>query len=152
MEELIQPLIALIVILLTLFLGNTRRKRAETRPTQAERQADEPTSREEELPPFMENFPFDTEKMPDFLATEEANTEETEAPAVAETREETPAESRSVPADVVPPSREPVAKPVPGSLIRNFSSETFRQGIILAAILAPPKARRLRQGYKSEEF
>ncbi len=152
MDELIQPIIALIIVIATLFLGNVRRKKPEQRKTQDESHTTDHASSETALPPFMENFPFDTETMPDFLGTEEAQTEEQmEAPIAAETPKEPPAEPSPVPVDSSRPTRRPAPKPIPAISIGDFSSQTFRQGIILAEILGPPKSRRARQRYNPEE-
>ena len=62
MDNIIQMLIPLIVIILTFVLGNSRRRR-ERRNTQTERAENAMPEGEGENapPPFMEDFPFETQ-------------------------------------------------------------------------------------------
>ena len=75
MENILQLLLPLIVVILTFVLGNRRRKTEQQRTPEAERQTDVPQDNEVALPPFMENFPFERDNFPDFLALEEAEPE-----------------------------------------------------------------------------
>lgn len=141
METLIQMLITLIIVILTFVLGNSRRKTGQRRQ---ERQSDVDASSDSEivLPPFMANFPFETEEAQGVMETEQGD-----VPLVVEQPEPEPAKE---PAAVPPPtpvdSRTPFpTRPAPATSLLNFSPQTFRQGIILAEILGRPKARRTRQ-------
>ena len=141
MENLIQMLIPLIIVILTFVLGNSRRK-TEQRRAERRSEADMSPDSETVLPPFMENFPFETEEAEAVMETDEAN-----VPLVVEQPEPEPAKEPTVEPPPIPvDSRAPLpTKPVPATSLLNFSPQTFRQGIILAEILGRPKARRTRQ-------
>lgn len=139
MENLIQMLIPLIIVILTFVLGNSRRK-TEQRRAERKSETDMTPDSETVLPPFMENFPFETEEA--VMETDEAD-----VPLVVEQPEPEPAkEPAAEPPPIPVDSRAPLpTKPVPTTSLLNFSPQTFRQGIILAEILGRPKARRTRR-------
>ena len=142
MENILQLLLPLIVVILTFVLGNRRKKAEQQRKPEAERQMDVPQDSEEALPPFMENFPFERESIPDFLAFEEAEPEpEPEPEPVVE-------EPVQEPPPTPPEPRTPVrtgTRAIPTTFLPDLSPQTFRQGIILSEILGRPKARRARK-------
>ena len=142
MENILQLLLPLIVVILTFVLGNRRKKAEQQRTPDAERQMDVPQDSEVALPPFMENFPFERESIPDFLEFEEAEPEpEPEPEPVVE-------EPVQEPPPTPPEPRTPVrtgTRDVPTTVLPNLSPQTFRQGIILSEILGRPKARRARK-------
>ena len=147
MESIIQMLAPLIIVILISILSNSRRRKAQQR--NAERKEDERAMSEsdEAPPPFMEDFPFETQLEQMILQQDEK-----EATPVAE--EPTPPESeRSDPVVETPrpqPPPVPVDSPtgtrsVPATSLLNLSPQTFRQGIILSEILGRPKSRSRRQ-------
>ena len=144
MENILQLLLPLIVVILTFVLGNRRRKTEQQRTPEAERQTDVPQDNEVALPPFMENFPFERDNFPDFLALEEAEPEPEPEPVVEEPVQPPAPEPPPTP----PEPRTPVrtgTRAVPMTVLPDLSPQTFRQGIILSEILGRPKARRTRK-------
>ncbi len=145
MESIIQMLAPLIIVLLISILSNARRRKAQQRD--AERKGDERAMSESEdtSPPFMEDFPFETQLEQMILQQDE---KEEPPPVVAE------APARPEPEQVETPQPQPPPvpvesptgiRPVPGTSLLNLSPQTFRQGIILSEILGRPKARRTGQ-------
>jgi len=141
MENLMQMLIPLIIVILTFVLGSSRRK-TEQRRQDRKSEGDASPDSEIGLPPFMENFSFETEEAQPVMETNEAD-----GPLVVAQPEPEPAlEPVAKPPPMPVDSRTPLpTKPVPATSLLNFSPQTFRQGIILAEILGRPKARRTRQ-------
>ena len=137
MENIIQMLIPLLIVILTFVLGNRRRK------TQGdvERETEKNPMPEGDVapPPFMENFPFETELEDMILQQDEVDeppiTEEPEPVAVQEPVE--PPQPRPVP--VRSPAR---VRSLPATALLDLSPGTFRQGIILREILGRPRSRR----------
>ena len=147
MESIIQMLAPLIIVLLISILSNSRRRKAQQR--NEERKGDERAMSESDdaPPPFMEDFPFETQLEQMIL-----HQDEKEAVPVAE--EPTPPESESPDPVVETPQPEPPPVPVdsptrtrsvPATSLLNLSPQTFRQGIILSEILGRPKSRSRRQ-------
>ncbi len=139
MENIIQMLIPLLIVILTFVLGNRRRR------TQGnvERTAEENAAPEGDVapPPFMENFPFETELEDMILQPDEVEeppaTEEPESIAVQE-----PVEAPQPQPPPVPVRSPGGIRSVPATGLLDLSPSTFRQGIILREILGRPRSRR----------
>ena len=144
MENILQLLLPLIVVILTVVLGNRRKKAEQQRTPEAERHTDVAQDSEEALPPFMENFPFERENFPDFLEFEESEPEPEPEPVVEEPAPPPVQEPPPTPPEPRTPVR-PGSRSVPMTVLPDLSPQTFRQGIILSEILGPPKARRARK-------
>ena len=145
MESIIQMLAPLLIVLLISILSNARRRKAQQRD--AERRGDERAMSESEdtPPPFMEDFPFETQL--EQMIVQQDEKEET-PPVVAEAPARPESEQVETPQPQPPPV--PVESPtgirsVPGTSLLNLSPQTFRQGIILSEILGRPKSRRTSQ-------
>ena len=139
MENIIQMLIPLLIVILTFVLGNRRRKPR----GDVEKETEENTMPEGEVapPPFMENFPFETQ-LEDMVLQQ---TEEEES-LVAEEPEPVTVQEPVEPSQPEPPPV-PVKSPagirsVPATALLDVSPRTFRQGIILREILGPPRSKR----------
>lgn len=147
MESIIQMLAPLIIVLLISILSNARRRKAQQRD--AERKGDERAMSESEdtPPPFMEDFPFETQL--EQMIVQQDEKEETppvvaEAPARPESEQPDPVVKEPQPPPV--PVESPTGiRSVPGTSLLNLSPQTFRQGIILSEILGRPKSRRTSQ-------
>ena len=143
MESIIQMLAPLIIVLLISILSNSRRRKAQQR--NAERKTDEHamSESEEAPPPFMEDFPFETQLGQMILQQDEQETTpvaEEPTPPASETPDpvvETP-QPQPPPVPVDSPTR---TRSVPATSLLNLSPQTFRQGIILSEILGRPKSR-----------
>ena len=153
MESIIQMLAPLLIVILISILSNSRRRKAQQR--NAERKGDERAMSESDdaPPPFMEDFPFETQLEQMILQQDEK-----EDIPVAE--EPTPPESESPKPVVETPRPQPPPVPVdsptgrrsvPATSLLNFSPQTFRQGIILSEILGRPKSRSRRQSAVSRQ-
>ena len=153
MESIIQMLAPLLIVILISILSNSRRRKAQQR--NVERKGDERSMSEndEAPPPFMEDFPFDTQLEQMILQQDEK-----EDIPVAE--EPTPPESESPDPVVETPRPQPPPVPVdsptrtrsvPATSLLNLSPQTFRQGIILSEILGRPKSRSRRQSTVSRQ-
>ena len=153
MESIIQMLAPLLIVILISILSNSRRRKAQQR--NAERKGDERAMSEndEAPPPFMEDFPFETQLEQMILQQDEK-----EDIRVAE--EPTPSESESPEPVVETPRPQPPPVPVdsptgrrsvPATSLLNLSPQTFRQGIILSEILGRPKSRSRRQSAVSRQ-
>lgn len=138
MENIIQMLIPLLIVILTFVLGNRRRR------TQGnvEREAEENAAPEGDAapPPFMENFPFETQ-LEDMILQQD----EVEEPLIAEEPEPI-ADPEPVEASQPQPPPVPVEAPagirsVPTTALLDLSPRTIRQGIILREILGRPRSR-----------
>ncbi len=147
MENIIQMLAPLLIVILISILSNSRRRKAEQR--NVERKEDERAMSEsdEAPPPFLEDFPFETQLEQMILQQDEKE----EVPVV---EEQTPPEAESPDPIVETPRPEPPPVPVdsptrtrsvPATSLLNLSPQTFRQGIILSEILGRPKSLRTRQ-------
>ena len=154
MEGIIQLLVPLVVVVLSLVLSNSRRRKAQQ--MDAERKMEEGTLAESEgeaaPPPFMEDFPFATEL--EQMLTQQDEGETDERPAASEEPEPPAAEEPTQPVEnprpqspPVPAKSPPGIRSVPVTSLLNLSPQTFRQGIILKEILERPRsgARRARR-------
>ena len=147
MESIIQMLAPLIIVILISLLSNSRRRKAQQR--NAERERGENTMAESEAtpPPFMEDFPFETQ-------LEQMIAQQDEEEITQAVKEAAPPEPQNPDPVVEPPQPQPPPVPVdsptrtrsvPATSLLNLSPQTFRQGIILSEILGRPKSRRTRQ-------
>ena len=147
MENIIQMLIPLLIVILTFVLGNRRRRTQEN----VERTTEENAAPEGDVapPPFMENFPFETE-LEDMILQEE-----TEEPPIVEEPEPVDVQE---PVEGPQPPPVPVQSPagirsVPATGLLDLSPRTFRQGIILREILGRPRSRQRGAPFKeSRDF
>ena len=152
MESILQLLAPLIIVILISILSNSRRRKAQQRNT--ERQTDESAMPESDdaLPPFMEDFPFETE-----LEQPVSQQDEAEVMPVAAAEPPRPESVQPDPVVETPqpqPPPVPVDSPtgrraVPATSLLDFSPQTFRQGIILSEILGRPKGRSRRRSVVS---
>lgn len=151
MEGIIQILVPLAVVVLSMVLSNSRRRKAQQ--MDAERKMEEGTLAESDgeaaSPPFMEDFPFATEL--EQMLTQQ---DEDEMPAVSEEPEPQAAEEPPQPVENPRPQPPPVPvesprgiRSVPVTSLLDLSPQTFRQGIILKEILERPRSgsRRIRR-------
>lgn len=166
----LQTLIPIILAILFLVFGGTRRRKTEKRPSNTSREENVPTVQNTEtdfptemntevnvpsdselvLPPFMQNFEgIDSDEgvLQETIESEEAElqmvTEQTEPETVQEPEpEQPPIEPPPVPVDS--PTKLPT-RPLPVTSLIELSPETFRQGIILSEILGKPKGIRNRK-------
>lgn len=142
MESIIQMLAPLLIVLLISILNNARRRKAQQQ--KVERGTDERAMAESEdaPPPFMEDFPFETQ-------LEQMIQQQDEKEDVSVAEEPTPPEPVvETPRPQPPPV--PVDSPtktrsIPATSLLNLSPQTFRQGIILSEILGRPRSRSRRQ-------
>ncbi len=154
MEGIIQLLVPLVVVVLSLVLSNSRRRKAQQ--MDAERKMEEGTLAESHgeaaPPPFMEDFPFATEL--EQMLTQQDEGETDKVPAASEEPEPPAAEAPAQPVEnprpqspPVPAKSPPGIRSVPVTSLLNLSPQTFRQGIILKEILERPRsgARRSRR-------
>lgn len=152
MEGIIQLVAGLIVVILSLVLSNSRRRKAQRMDTQ--RKAEENTLAESDgdaaPPPFMEDFPFATEL--EQMMTQQDEDETGEVSAAAEEPEPPTPEEPTQPVEDPRPQPPPVPvesptgiRSVPVTSLLDLSPQTFRQGIILKEILERPKFRRTRR-------
>ena len=154
MNNILELLIPLIIVILSVVLGNSRRRK--TRQN-AERRAEENTQNtlaeagdNAAPPPFMEDFPFATEFEEMMTQQDEEETE-----AVPETPEEPEPSAPEEPPEPVRASQPqpppvPVKSPanirsIPVTSLLDFSPQAFRQGIVLKEILERPRSRRNRR-------
>ena len=145
MESILQMLAPLLIVILISILSNSRRRKAQQR--NVERKADEPAipEREDTPPPFMEDFPFETQLEQMIMQQdEEENMPVAEEPAPSESQSPEPVVEapQPPPVPVDSPTR---TRSVPATSLLNLSPQTFRQGIILSEILGRPKSRQTRQ-------
>lgn len=147
MEGIIQLVAGLIVVILSLVLSNSRRRKAQRMDTQ--RKAEENTLAESDgdaaPPPFMEDFPFATEF--EQMMTQQDEDETGEVSAAAEEPEPPAPEEPTQPVEDPRPQPPPVPvespagiRSVPVTSLLNLSPQTFRQGIILKEILERPRS------------
>ena len=144
MEGIIQILVPLAVVILSMVLSNSRRRKAQQ--MDAERKMEEGTLAESDgeasPPPFMEDFPFATEL--EQMLTQQ---DEDEMPAVSEEPEPQAVEEPPQPVENPRPQPPPVPvespygiRSVPATSLLDLSPQTFRQGIILKEILERPRS------------
>lgn len=160
MDFELQTLIPIILAILFLVFGGTRRRKSEKRAPDTNRgenvppvtntEVNVPSDSELILPPFMQNLEGldadegvlqetienEAEELP--IVTEQADPETVQEPEP----EKRPIEPPPVPVDS--PTKLPT-KPLPGTALIDLSPETFRQGIILSEILGKPKVMRNRK-------
>lgn len=145
MEGIIQLVAGLIVVILSLVLSNSRRRKAQQMDTQ--KKAEEGTLAESDgdaaPPPFMEDFPFATELEQMVTEQDEDEAEEPEPPAPQEPAQ--PVEESGPQPPPVPVESPAGIRSVPATSLLDLSPQTFRQGIILKEILERPKFRRTRR-------
>lgn len=149
MESIIQMLAPLIIVILISLLSNSRRRKAQQR--NAERGRDENAMPESDNmpPPFMEDFPFETQ-LEQMISQqdEEEVMPAAEAPAPPEPERPDPVVETPEPPPVPVDSRTR-RRSIPATSLLNWSPQTFRQGIILSEILGRPKTRSRRQSATS---
>lgn len=154
MESIIQLLAPLLIVILISLVSNSRRRKAQQQRNM-ERQTDESAMPESDaaLPPFMEDFPFETE------LEKSVQQYEAEVKPVAAV-ESTPPESEQPDPVVETPQPQPPPvpvdsptgrRPIPGTSLLQLSPQTFRQGIILSEILGRPKGRTRRRSVVSRQ-
>lgn len=134
-------LIPLIVIILTFVLGNSRRRR-ERRNTETQRAENATPEGEATTPPFMEDFPFETQ-LEDMILQQQNAVEDT--PVVEETEpvaDQEPVDPPQPQPPPVPVESPPGIRSIPATALLDLSPSTFRQGIILREILDRPRSRR----------
>lgn len=147
MESILQMLGPLILVIVISILSSSRRRKAQQQ--KAERGRDERAMSESDNapPPFMEDFPFETQQEQMVLQRDEEEVMPVaEEPARPEPEKpdpvvETP-QSQVPPVPVDSPTR---MRSVPATSLLDLSPQTFRQGIILSEILGRPKARGFRR-------
>ncbi len=143
MENIIQMLAPLIIVLLISILSSSRRRKAQQRD--AERKAGERVTpeREETPPPFMEDFPFETQLEQMILQQDEADvTPVAEEPVPLEPEKSDSVVETSQPQPPPVPVDSPTGRrAVPATSLLDLSPQTFRQGIILSEILGRPRSR-----------
>ncbi len=144
----LQTLIPVILAILFIVFGGTRRRKPEQRPQPGSgSDTDVQPEGDAVFPPFMEsfdNFPAENEMSQEVVETNKAEiptgTQQVEPESPQETApERKPIEPPPVPVDS--PTRLPT-RPIPVTSLIDPSPETFRQGIILAEILGRPKTLR----------
>ncbi|MXV74365.1 hypothetical protein F4Z99_08815 [Candidatus Poribacteria bacterium] len=150
MESLIQLIIPLAIVILSLVVSNSRRRKAQQQNAERRMEENMPAESDGDVspPPFMEDFPFATE-LEQMMTQEDAD--ETEAvPAASEEPEPPAPQEPTQPVEEPQPPRVPVEsragiRSVPATSLLNLSPQTFRQGIILKEILERPRSRRTRR-------
>lgn len=156
MEFNLEALIPIILAILFIVFGGTRRRKQTERPAQTPQNTEQNTVEVDTandsdvvFPPFMNNFDEVTTET-EVLQTNQTNDEEMIAPMVTEqaepvpesTQDRKPKEVPPVPVDS--PSHLP-SRPFPATSLIELNPETFRQGIILSEILGQPKTFRNRK-------
>lgn len=156
MEFNLEALIPIILAILFIVFGGTRKRKPAQRPAQAPQTAESNTIEVDTandsdvvFSPFMDNFegvPTETEvsqhnQMDDDEMDAEMVTEQSE-PVPEPTPEKKPIETPPVPVDSL--TRLP-SRPLPVTSLIELNPDTFRQGIILAEILGRPKTFRNRR-------
>ena len=147
MENIIQMLAPLLIVILISILSNSRRRKAQQRNAETQKDERAMAESDEAPPPFMEDFPFATQ-LEEMISQqdEEEGTPVVEEPAPPEPQRpdpvvETP-QPQPPPVPVDAPTR---TRSLPATSLLDFSPQTFRQGIILSEILGRPKARSRRK-------
>ena len=151
MENIIQMLAPLLIVILISVLSNSRRRKAQQRNIGEEKDGAAMTENEAAPPPFMDDFPFDTQLDPMILQQdEEENTLVTEESMPSEFEEPAPVVETPKPPPV-PVDAPTKTRAVPVTSLLEISPQTFRQGIILSEILGRPKGRSRRQSVISRQ-
>ncbi len=150
MEFNLEALIPIILAILFIVFGGSRRRKPTQRPAQDPQAAESNTFEVDTandsdvvFPPFMDNF----ESVPTEMEVSQRNQtidEDMNAQMVAEksepvpepTPQRKPIETPPIPVDS--PTRLP-SRPLPITSLIELNPDTFRQGIILAEILGQPK-------------
>ncbi len=156
MEFNLEALIPIVLAILFIVFGGTRRRKQTQPPAHAPQTTEQNTVEVDTandsdvvFPPFMNNFdegPTETE----VVQSNQTNDEEMIAPTVTEQSDPVPEPTpERKPKDVPPvpvdsPSRLP-SRRLPATSLIELNPETFRQGIILAEILGQPKTFRNRR-------
>ena len=147
MENILQMLGPLVIVILISILSNARRRKAQQRD--AERQAGERVTPESEEtpPPFMEDFPFETQLDQMILQQDEQEVVPVaEEPMRPEAEQPDPVVETPKPQPPPVPVESPTrTRSVPATSLLDLSPQTFRQGIILSEILGRPKSRSRRR-------
>ncbi|MCE2414352.1 hypothetical protein J4G07_10125 [Candidatus Poribacteria bacterium] len=147
MENILQMLGPLVIVILISILSNARRRKAQQRD--AERQAGERVTPESEEtpPPFMEDFPFETQLEQMILQQDEQEVVPVaEEPMRPEAEQPDPVVETPKPQPPPVPVESPTrTRSVPATSLLDLSPQTFRQGIILSEILGRPKSRSRRR-------
>ena len=152
MEFNLEALIPIILAILFIVFGGTRKRKPAQQPAQAPQTAESNTIEVDTandsdvvFPPFMDNFegvPTETEvSQHNQMDDDEMVTEQSES-VPEPTPERKPIETPPVPVDS--PTRLP-SRPLPVTSLIELNPDTFRQGIILAEILGRPKTFRNRR-------
>ena len=156
MEFNLEALIPIILAILFIVFGGTRKRKPAQRPAQTPQMTEQnrvevDTANDSDVvfPPFIDNFD-EVQTETEVVQSNQPFDEEMIAPTVTEqsepvpesTPERQPKEVPPVPVDS--PSRLP-SKPLPVTSLIELNSETFRQGIILSEILGQPKTFRNRR-------
>ena len=144
MENIIQMLAPLLIVILISILSSSRRRKAQQRDL--ERKGDERamSKSDEAPPPFMEDFPFETQlgQMIQQQNEEKEVTPVAEEPARLEPEISDPVVETPQPQPPPVPVDSPTGRrSVPATSLLNWSPQTFRQGIILSEILGRPRSR-----------
>lgn len=156
MEFNLEALIPIVLAILFIVFGGTRRRKQTQRPEQTPQMTEQNTLEVDTandsdvvFPPFMNNFDEVTTET-EVVQSNQTNDEEMIAPTVTEQDEPVPEPTpERKPKDVPPipvdsPSRLP-SRRLPATSLIELNPETFRQGIILAEILGQPKTFRNRR-------
>lgn len=152
MDFNLEALIPIVLAILFIVFGGTRKRKPAQQPAQAPQTAESNTIEVDTandsdvvFPPFMDNFegvPTETEvSQHNQMDDDEMVTEQSE-PIPEPTPERKPIETPPVPVDS--PTRLP-SRPLPVTSLIELNPDTFRQGIILAEILGRPKTFRNRR-------
>jgi hypothetical protein len=147
MESILQMLGPLILVIVISILSSSRRRKAQQQ--KAERGRDERAMSESDNapPPFMEDFPFETQQEQMISQQDEKEVMPVvEEPARPESERPDPVVEASQPQPPPVPVDSPTrTRSVPATSLLDWSPQTFRQGIILSEILGRPKSRRTRR-------
>ena len=130
MDEWIQLIVFIIFGAIALITRMLNRRGSKEEPDTI------PEEAEVTLPPWG-NVPMDEEALPDFIDVDEPQASAAPPPDVQVTPQPEPARAETMPP---PDSASPPVTPTVAGI--PLSPETFRQGIILAEILRPPKSLR----------
>ena len=130
MDEWIQLIVFIIFGAIALITRMLNRRGSKEEPDTI------PEEDEVTLPPWG-NVPMDEEALPDFIEVDEPQASAAPPPEVQVAPQPEPARTEASPS---PDSASPPVTPTVAGI--PLSPETFRQGIILAEILRPPKSIR----------
>lgn len=130
MDEWIQLIVFIIFGAIALITRMLNRRGSKEEPDTI------PEEDEVTLPPWG-NVPMEEEALPDFIEVDESQAPAAPPPEVQVAPQSEPARAETMPP---PDSASPPVTPTVAGI--PLSPETFRQGIILAEILRPPKSLR----------